>query len=42
MKPVPVISDTELGPLPKACARKEFNDRRDEALIRLLLECGLR
>jgi site-specific recombinase XerD len=42
MKPVPVISDDELNALLKACAGKEFNDRRDEALIRFLLDCGVR
>jgi site-specific recombinase XerC len=26
----------------QACAGKEFNDRRDEALIRLLLDCDVR
>jgi site-specific recombinase XerD len=42
MKPVPVISDDELTALLKACAGREFADRRDEALIRLLLDCGVR
>jgi len=42
IKPVPLINDIELAALLKACAGKEFNDRRDEALIRLLLDCGLR
>jgi site-specific recombinase XerD len=42
MKPVPIISDDDLAALLKACSGKEFNDRRDEALIRLLLDCGLR
>jgi site-specific recombinase XerD len=42
MKPVPLVSDEELAALLKACAGKDFNDRRDEALIRLLLDCGLR
>jgi site-specific recombinase XerD len=42
MKPVPVISDGELVALLKACSGKEFNDRRDEALIRFLLDCGVR
>jgi site-specific recombinase XerD len=42
MKPVPIISDTDLTALLKACSGKEFNDRRDEALVRLLLDCGLR
>jgi site-specific recombinase XerD len=42
MKPVPVISDDDLVALLKACNGREFNDRRDEALIRLLLDCGVR
>jgi site-specific recombinase XerD len=42
MKPVPVIGDEELAALLKACNGKEFSDRRDEALIRLLLDCGVR
>jgi site-specific recombinase XerD len=42
MKPVPVISDDELIALLKACNGREFADRRDEALIRLLLDCGVR
>jgi site-specific recombinase XerD len=42
MKPVPVISDEDLVALLKACAGKEFADRRDEALIRFLLDCGVR
>ena len=41
-KPVPVLSDDELAALIKACAGKDFRDRRDEAMIRLLLDCGLR
>ncbi len=41
-KPVPVLSDAELAALLKACAGKDFPDRRDEAMIRLLLDCGLR
>jgi site-specific recombinase XerD len=42
MKPVPVISDDDLTALLKACVGKDFNDRRDEALIRLMLDCGVR
>jgi site-specific recombinase XerD len=42
MKPVPLVSDEELAALLKACAGKDFNDRRDEALIRFLLDCGVR
>ena len=41
-KPVPVLSDAELTALLKACAGKTFSDRRDEAIVRLLLDCGLR
>jgi site-specific recombinase XerD len=41
-KPVPVLSDDELAALLKACAGKAFRDRRDEALIRVLLDCGVR
>ena len=42
MKPVPILSDADLAALLKACSGKDFNDRRDEAAIRLLLDCGLR
>jgi len=41
-KPVPVVTDDELAALLKACVGKDFNDRRDEALIRFLLDCGVR
>jgi site-specific recombinase XerD len=41
-KPVPVLSDADLESLMKACAGKDFRDRRDEAVIRLLLDCGIR
>lgn len=41
-KPVPVLEDRELMALIKACAGKEFNDRRDEAIIRIMLDCGIR
>lgn len=40
--PVPVLSDAELTALIKACAGTTFRDRRDEAVIRLLLDCGMR
>ena len=39
--PVPVITDDDLTALLKACVGKEFNDRRDEAMIRLLMDCGI-
>ena len=41
-KPVPVITDAELERLVKACAGKDFTSRRDEVIVRLLLDCGLR
>lgn len=41
-KPVPVLTDGELAALMKACAGKEFRERRDEAIIRVLLDCGVR
>jgi site-specific recombinase XerD len=40
--PVPVFSDDELTALVAACRGKAFIDRRDEVIIRLLLDCGLR
>lgn len=41
-KPVPIISDDDLAALLKACNGKDMRSRRDEAMIRLLLDCGLR
>lgn len=41
-KPVPILDDDELTALVKACAGKDFNSRRDEALVRLLLDTGVR
>lgn len=40
--PVPVLSDEELGRLLKACAGTGFEERRDTALIRLLIDTGMR
>ncbi len=40
--PVPVLADAEIAALLKACAGKDFADRRDEAIIRLLLDTGMR
>ncbi|WP_224099011.1 tyrosine-type recombinase/integrase [Mycobacterium avium] len=36
------LTDDELRRLIKACAGKEFRDRRDEAIIRLMAETGMR
>ena len=41
-KIVPVLSEEEIRRLLKACEGKGLRDRRDEAIIRLLLETGLR
>lgn len=40
--PVPILTDEDLAALIGACRGKGFNDRRDEAVIRLLIDCGLR
>jgi site-specific recombinase XerD len=36
------LTDDELRRLIKACGGKEFRDRRDEAIVRLMLETGMR
>lgn len=41
-KVVPRLSEDECRALVKACTGKAFIDRRDEALVRLLLETGMR
>lgn len=40
--PVAVFSDEELAALIKACEGRNFVDRRDMAIVRLLIDCGLR
>ena len=40
--PVPVLTADELRALVKACQGKDFPEVRDMALMRLLLDCGLR
>lgn len=40
--PVPVFTDDELSALIGACRGRTFNDLRDAAMIRLLIDCGLR
>jgi integrase len=37
-----VLNDDELRRLLRACEGKDFTDRRDSAVIRLLIDCGLR
>ena len=41
-KVIPSLDDDQLGALIKACVGKEFRDRRDEAIVRLMAETGLR
>ena len=41
-RPVPILTDEELTALINACNGKGFNDLRDAAVIRLLIDCGLR
>jgi site-specific recombinase XerD len=41
-KPVPVLDDAELAALLKACQGKTLVDRRDEAVVRFLLDTGCR
>lgn len=41
-QPPDVLSEEEIGKLLKACGGKRFEDRRDAAIVRLLLDTGLR
>lgn len=41
-KPVPVLTDDELTALIKACGGRDFTSRRAEAMIRTLLDTGVR
>lgn len=41
-KPVPVLDDDELLALLKTCGSRSFEDRRDEAMLRFLLDTGVR
>ena len=40
--PVPILSDDELAALLRTCEGRGFEQRRDEAIIRFLIECGVR
>ena len=42
LKPVPVLSDEDLAALLKACAGRDFPAVRDTAVVRLLLDTGIR
>jgi site-specific recombinase XerD len=41
-KPVPVLPDDDLRRLISACSGKGFADRRDEAMVRLFVDTGMR
>ena len=41
-QPVPVLSDDQLRRLLAACAGRGFTDRRDHAIVRVLLDSGVR
>ncbi|MBD2894786.1 Tyrosine recombinase XerC [Actinomadura sp. RB99] len=41
-KPVPVLTDKDVLALFKTCDPKTFRGRRDEAILRVLFDCGLR
>lgn len=40
--PVPIVQDDDLRKLLKACEGKEFEPRRDNAILRALIDCGIR
>lgn len=40
--PVPIVCDDDLRKLIKACEGRDFDARRDTALLRVLIDCGLR
>lgn len=42
VKVVPSLDENEIQRLLKACAGKDFRDRRDEAIVRLMVETALR
>lgn len=42
VQPVPILSDDELRALLGACRGRDFTDRRDTAIIRVLLDTGMR
>lgn len=41
-KPVPIVTDEEIDRLLKTCSTKSLRDRRDEAMLRVFIDCGLR
>ena len=41
-QPVSLVTDQQLRALLKTCSGTRFGDRRDQAMLRLLFDCGLR
>jgi len=41
-QPVPIVDDSDLKKLLKACEGTQFEDRRDAAILRLLMDTGVR
>jgi site-specific recombinase XerD len=41
-KPVPLIADTDVVKLLRTCEGKSYDDRRDQAILRVLFDCGIR
>jgi len=41
-QPLPLVSEADLRALLKTCTGRSFNDRRDDAMIRILVDSGLR
>lgn len=41
-KPVPILTDDDIKALLKVTAGADFADRRDHAILRVLMDCGLR
>lgn len=41
-QPVPILSDEAIKKLLKTCDSRDFTDRRDEAIMRMLLDTGMR
>lgn len=42
VKITPILTDDQVAKLIKVCVGREFRDRRDEAIVRLMVETGLR
>ncbi|NIK57896.1 tyrosine-type recombinase/integrase [Kribbella shirazensis] len=41
-KPVPLVTDGDVTKLLRTCEGKSYDDRRDQAILRVLFDCGIR